>query len=168
MAESDWRSEIKEQLQRLDSPLKQSSVIAYIEQKIKGQSYDTFLFWQRNDTCARSTWNKWKKDDPVFNDVLAATWSIATDFRATGAADALTEAVLTLQLNAPDFAKSVVDLAVGDGVKDDVKLRAALAGLDRASAMTAPKSEVFIPGLDDALDRIWGNDGSDDDDDNAP
>ena len=157
MGENNWREAIKEQLIRLDSPLKQATIIAYIEQRIKGQSYDTPQFWARPETCARSTWNKWKRDDAVFNEVLVATWNIATDFRSGEAADAITEAVLLLQLNAPDFAQAVVDLATGDFVKDDTKLRAALAGLDRASEMTAQKSEVYVPGLDEALEKIWGN-----------
>ena len=84
MGENNWREAITDQIIRLDSPLKQATVVAYIEQQIKGQPYDTPQFWARPDTCSRATWNKWKRDDAVFNEVLAATWEIATDIALRG------------------------------------------------------------------------------------
>jgi hypothetical protein len=163
MDETTWRQAITDQIIKLDSPLKQTTVVAYIEQRIMGLPFDTSAFWKRPDTCSRAAWNKWKRYDSVFNEVLTATWEIAVKYRSQEAANAITEAVLTLQLNAPGFAQKVVELAIGDGpIKDDIRLRAALAGLDRASEMTAQKAEVHVPGLDEALDKIWGNEAGSD------
>lgn len=156
MDNEDWQIKVKEQIDLLDSQLKANTVIAWLEQKVMGRPYDTFDFWKRADTCARSTWNKWKTHDSQFNDVLDRTWEIARDNRSSQAATAITDAVLMLQLNAPAFAEQVVEIATGT-YKAEVSLRAALAGLDRASALTAEKQVVDIPGLDDAMELIWGN-----------
>lgn len=164
MEEKSWRDAIKQQLGRLNTPLKQATAVAYIGRKIAGRPYDTYDFWARPETCSRSTWNKWKRYDPEFNSVLDAAWAITTEHRNDEATKAIAEAVLTLQINAPAFASEVVDIAINGNAKPETRLRASLAGLDRASAMTAPKSEIEVPGLNDAMERIWGKKDSEDED----
>lgn len=157
MQDVTWQQAIAAELSRLDSLLKQSTVEAYIQQRLLGQPYDTDAFWGRADTCARSTWHKWKKHDPAFTDILEKAWAIARGYRAAEAAEAITEAVLTLQLHAPDMASRIIQLAADPDA--GVALRAATAALDRASKLTAPKgTPVTIHGLDDAIERIYGHD----------
>ncbi len=154
-AKTDWRKAIKSQLLRLSSPKQMDTVTAIIERRILGQSWDTDEFWQRPDTCARATFNKWKKYDPDFADILDAAWGIAHDYRAETATAAIDEAVLTLQLSTPLFVERVIKIAKSHD--ETVALRAAFGGLDRASSLTATKSEMSLPPeIGHMIEKIYG------------
>lgn len=163
-----WKQAIAAELARLDSPIKISTVTAYIQRKVHGLPYDTADFWEQEDTCARSTWNKWKKHDPVFMDVREKCWEIATGYRNETAAAAIADAVQTLQLAAPAIASRIVEIATERSsyhADKAVTLRAALGALDRAHTLTASKgTPVTIVGLDDAIEKIYGreDDGGED------
>lgn len=154
-AKTDWRKAIKSQLLRLSSPKQMDTVTAIIERRILGQSWDTEEFWQRPDTCARATFNKWKKYDPDFTNILDAAWGIAREYRAESAAAAIDEAVLTLQLSTPLFVERVIKIAKSHD--ETIALRAAFGGLDRASSLTATKSEMSIPPeIGHMIEKIYG------------
>ena len=156
-----WRQAIAGELTKLTSPLQVKTVTAVITARLLGESYDTEAFWKRPDTCSRSTWNKWKKYDETFNQVLDKAWTIAQTWQTQEATEAIERASTMLQLASPQMAQGVIALASGKDetgrlVKHADRLRALLAALDRASATTAPKGQVEVRGLDDALARIYG------------
>lgn len=157
-----WHSAIAAELARLTSPLQIKTVTAVITARLTGEPYDTEVFWDRPDTCSRSTWNKWKKYDDTFNGVLDRAWSIAKSWQTQEATNAIERASTMLQLAAPDMAQGVITLASGKDetgrlVKHADRLRALLSALDRASSSTAPKGQVEVRGLDEALARIYGD-----------
>lgn len=156
-----WHSAIVDELAKLSSPLQVKTVTAVITARLVGESYDTEAFWKRPETCSRSTWNKWKKYDDTFNQVLDNTWSIAHNWQTQQATDAIERASTMLQLAAPTMAQGVITLASGKDergrlVKHADRLRALLAALDRASSTTAPKGQMEVRGLEEALSRIYG------------
>ncbi|MBK8129296.1 MAG: hypothetical protein IPK53_10385 [bacterium] len=102
-----------------------------------------------------------KKYDDTFNQVLDNTWSIAHNWQTQQATDAIERASTLLQLAAPTMAQGVITLASGKDergrlVKHADRLRALLAALDRASSTTAPKGQMEVRGLEEALARIYG------------
>ncbi len=154
-AKTDWRKAIKSQLKQLNSGLKIGVVTLIIERRILGQPWDTDEFWKRPDTCARSTFNNWKNQDPLFEQVLDAAWEIAREYRAETATAAIDEAVLTLQLSTPLFVERVIKIAKSHD--ETVALRAAFGGLDRASSLTATKSEMSLPPeIGHMIEKIYG------------
>ncbi|MBK8989273.1 MAG: hypothetical protein IPM39_24950 [Chloroflexi bacterium] len=157
-----WHSAIAAELGRLTSPLQVKTVTAVITARLNGEPYDTDAFWGRPDTCSRSTWNKWKKHDRAFNSVLERAWDITKSWQTEEATNAIERASTMLQLAAPDMAKGVITLASGLDergrlVKHADRLRAMLSALDRASSTTAPKGQVEVRGLEEALARIYGD-----------
>jgi len=159
---SELRAALAAELTKLETPKQISTVTAVIMARLTGESYDTDAFWQRPDTCARSTWNKWKTQDR-FNAVLDSALTIAQGWQSAEAAAAIERASTMLQLSAPQFAQGVISLASGKDesgrrVRHSDRLRASLAGLDRASSKTANKGQMEVRGLDEALSRIFGDD----------
>lgn len=157
----DLRAALAGELTKLDTPKQISTVTAVIMARLTGESYDTDAFWQRPDTCARSTWNKWKTQER-FNAVLDSALTIAQGWQSAEAAAAIERASTMLQLSAPQFAQGVITLASGRDesgrrVRHSDRLRASLAGLDRASSKTANKGQLEVRGLDEALARIFGD-----------
>ena len=142
---------------------KQEGVIVAIAGRYAiGQGYDTPEFWKRSDTCARSTFNKWRKHDPYFVVALEAAKQVVSDWRVERAADVVEEAVIRLQMATPDFVDRIIQIAKG-GENEYAQLQAAFGGLDRASKLTAPKTQLVDALMqyvdlsqlsDDQLDRL--------------
>lgn len=154
-ANKDWRKSIKKHLLNLASPLQVDTLTAIIERRINGQSWDTKDFWGQVNTCSRATFNKWKKQDPIFVATLDAAWEIARQYRAETAAAAIDDAVLSLQLATPQFVAQVIKIA--NSSDEGIALRAAFGGLDRASTLTAKKSELALPPeIGQMMDKIYG------------
>ena len=140
-APQHWIITASDELCRLDTALKQSTAIAIAENKMLGHATDTAEFWHRLDVCARSTYNKWKKDDPIWQEVLDNVILLAMKHRTIKALEGVDEAATLLQINAPAFAQAVIQIAQGGyGVKPSTQLQAAFGGLDRASVLTADKT----------------------------
>lgn len=125
------------------SRTKQEGVIVAIAGRYAiGQSYDTPEFWKRADTCARSTYSKWRKQDPEFVAALEEAKGVVSDWRVQQASDVVEEALLKLQLATPDFVDRIIQIAQ-TGENEHAKLQAAFGGLDRASKRTAPKAQMM-------------------------
>lgn len=135
----------------------QSTLYAYCEAKVNGQPYDTDVFWGRKDTCARSTWFKWKKSHPAYTELLRQAAEKALAWRNEVATEAVQEAVIILQLGAVQAARQLVTLTQA-ARSEHVQLGAANSVLDRADKTTAPKDNTLnIPGLEDAIRQIYGS-----------
>lgn len=151
----DWRKAIKKHLLNLTSPLQVDTLTAIIERRINGQAWDTADFWKQDHVSSRTTFNKWKKHHPTFDLTLDAAWEIARQYRAETAAAAIDDAVLSLQLATPQFVAQVIKIA--NSPDEGIALRAAFGGLDRASTLTAKKSELALPPeIGQMMDKIYG------------
>lgn len=138
----------------------QSTLYAYCEAQINGQPYDTAAFWGRKDTCARSTWFKWKQAYPEYAELLHEAAAKTLAWRNDIATDAVQEAVVILQLGAVEAARRLVALTQ-TARSEHVQLGAANSVLDRADRATAPKDNTLaIPGLEDAIEKIYGQSGA--------
>jgi len=162
----EWYQEAEAELRRLNGHWKQrTTIMAIIDQELLGSGYDSPLFWKKPGTCARSTFYKWKEQDQRFTQVLKNVRTIAAQWQTAEAVIAISQARLKLQLASPIFADKVIQLAA-KAMGENTQLRAALAGMAIASEETAPKGAgtVKVDGLDDALERIYGESDSDSDD----
>ena len=119
----------------------ESVIIAIASCYATGQGYDNPSFWKRSDTCARSTFNKWRKHDPDFVAALDGAKQVVSDWRVQQAADVVEEALLKLQLATPEFVDRIIHIAKS-GENEYAQLQAAFGGLDRASKRTAPKNQM--------------------------
>ena len=144
-----WKQTIREQLSRLNGlqheRKKKDTLIALIDANMSGKSEETV--WEREDTCARSTWHeKWKRD-PLIAEVLERARRLAHDWRDGLAANTLAEAAELLALESYASVEKAAHLR--DKSDDDrVQLQAAFGILDRAGALTAAKSDVSTNRLD--------------------
>lgn len=120
----------------------ESVIIAIASLYATGQGFDNPAFWKRADTCARSTYSKWRKYDPDFVAALEEAKGVVSDWRMQQAADVVEEALLKLQLSTSSFVDRIIQIA-STGENDHVKLQAAFGGLDRASKLTAPKTQLI-------------------------
>lgn len=144
-----WKNTIRAELARLNGVQherkKKDTLIALIDANMAGNSEETV--WGRGDTCARSTWHdKWKRD-PLIADVLDRARRLAHDWRDGLAANTLAQAAELLALESYASVEKAAHLR--DESEDDrVQLQAAFGILDRASALTAAKSDVSSNRLD--------------------
>ena len=144
-----WKQTIFAELARLNGlqheRKKKDTLIALIDANLSGKSEETV--WEREDTCARSTWHeKWKRD-PLIADVLERARRLAHDWRDGLAANTLAEAAELLALES--YASVEKAAYLRDKSDDDrVQLQAAFGILDRAGALTAAKSDVSTNRLD--------------------
>ena len=120
----------------------ESVIIAVASCYATGQGFDNPAFWKRSDTCARSTYNKWRKHDPDFVAALEDAKRVVSDWRVEQAADVVEEALLKLQLATPEFVDRIIAIA-SRGENEHAQLQAAFGGLDRASKRTAPKVQMM-------------------------
>ena len=138
-----WKQTIREQLSRLNGlqheRKKKDTLIALIDANMSGKSEETV--WEREDTCARSTWHeKWKRD-PLIAEVLERARRLAHDWRDGLAANTLAEAAELLALES--YASVEKAAYLRDKSDDDrVQLQAAFGILDRADIKTATKVDV--------------------------
>ena len=138
-----WKQTIREQLSRLNGlqheRKKKDTLIALIDANMSGKSEETV--WEREDTCARSTWHeKWKRD-PLIAEVLERARRLAHDWRDGLAANTLAEAAELLALES--YASVQEAARLRDESEDDrVRLQAAFGILDRADIKTATKVDV--------------------------
>ncbi|MCB0042873.1 MAG: hypothetical protein KDE23_24475 [Caldilinea sp.] len=138
-----WKQTIREQLSRLNGlqheRKKKDTLIALIDANMSGKSEETV--WEREDTCARSTWHeKWKRD-PLIADVLERARRVAHAWRDGLAANTLAEAAELLALES--YASVQEAARLRDESEDDrVRLQAAFGILDRADIKTATKVDV--------------------------
>lgn len=144
-----WKQTIREQLSRLNGlqheRKKKDTLIALIDANMSGKSEETV--WEREDTCARSTWHeKWKRD-PLIAEVLERARRLAHDWRDGLAANTLAEAAELLALESYASVEKAAYLRDKSG-DDRVQLQAAFGILDRAGALTAAKSDVSTNRLD--------------------
>lgn len=120
----------------------ESVIIAVASCYTTGQGFDNPAFWKRSDTCARSTYSKWRKHDPDFVAALEAAKQVVSEWRVQQAADVVEEALLKLQLATPEFVDRIIAIAK-HGENEHARLQAAFGGLDRASKRTAPKVQML-------------------------
>lgn len=142
----------------------ESTILAIVDRQAAGEAFDTAAFWLRSDTAARSTYKKWRQHDTAFVSALELARTAVRDWQADQAITAVEDALLKLQLATPDFVNKIIKIAK-ESENDFAALNAAFGGLDRAHKNTAPKTQdVEIPGLDSALEKIYGDEPEDDDD----
>ena len=137
---------------------KEMCLIAMIELFVVGDGYDNAAFWKREDTPARSTYMKWRKQGN-FVPVLEECREIAIRWRTQQTAVSVEEALVLLQLKAPDAAKKLIKLV--ENASDGTALKAANSILDRASKDTGKKAQISVPGIEMALDKVYGDDDDD-------
>ena len=124
---------------------KKDTLIALIDANLTQTSEEEV--WKRGDTCARSTWHdKWKKD-PLIADVLECARRLAHNWRDNLAATTLADAAELLALESYASVEEMVRLR-NFADDDRVRLQASTGILDRASALTAAKSDVSTNRLD--------------------
>lgn len=96
-----------------------------------GEGYDTPEFWKQPAVASRTTFHKWRKQDPVFVDALEAAKTAVSSWNTERAGAAVEDALLRLQLATPDFVDTVIDLAQ-TAENEHTRLQGAFGGLDRA------------------------------------
>jgi hypothetical protein len=137
---------------------KEATILGIIELGLMGEGYDKPEFWGRGDTAARSTYMKWRQDDPRFVNCLEECRKIAREWRSQLTTDSVEDALVILQLKSPEAARKIADLVTDENPR--VALDAATRLLDRASVQTGKKATQTIawPGLDEQLEKVYGDD----------
>lgn len=130
---------IASEINKLDTPKKQDTALLIVSRRIVGQGFDTKEFWAMEATCARSTYQKWRQDDPAFVQVLNDAYELARTWRNKQTTSRVAEAVTILQYSAEEAAHRLVELMM-NSPNDHVALRAAREILDRAATTTASKT----------------------------
>jgi len=162
----DWTDAVVSELDRLrglqHEHKRRNTILALVDARLAGRSEETV--WTREETCNRSTWhNKWKHDQ-VMLDVLNSVERAARRWSDTRTIRALAEAAERLALASPAAAGKAISLMLSND--DQVALRAAFGVLDRAGVETAPKQRQehgLAPDLEAMIDRIWGAEAGQDD-----
>lgn len=150
-----WIDHITPQLKQItghNSTKKRQTITAVLLAEAEGQPID----WNRKDICSRSTWYEVWKHDPDIQSCLAGCREVISDTRSVAAAETVARALLKLQNAAEQAADTLVAL-LSD--KDSAQRRhAANSILSKASKHTADKegSDLELPGLDEAIERIYG------------
>lgn len=123
--------------------------------------YDKDEFWKNPAVAARSTFMKWRKQDPDFVRVFTDICSLAQTWRSSLAAESLEEALTVLQLHAPEAAWKTVEI-MRTGSSEQVQQRMAAKDiLQHAGKETAEKGQSHnLIGLDDLLEKIYGDEES--------
>ena len=143
-----WRSAeaLLDELDRLigrEWQKKRDTVLALVDARLAGRSEETV--WDLPQTCNRSTYHsKWKRNDPIFVDVLDKCTKIAKRHKDRKPARAVVQAGEYLQLAAPAAAGRMVALI--DSSDEAVALRAAAAvraGTDELADRPGPN---HLPG----------------------
>ena len=138
-----------EQLNKLSSTGQQRAnqeqvIIAAAISRIFQGGYDRPEFWKRPDTCARSTFNKWKQQQPEFTAVFESVCKLAKDWRSQQALDSLEEAMTLLQLHTPESAWKMIQI-MRTGDSEQVQQRMAAKDiLQHASKETAEKGQDAV------------------------
>jgi hypothetical protein len=157
------------QLQQLSSNGQQRAnqeqvIIAAAISRIFEGGYDRPEFWKRPDTCARSTFNKWKKHQPEFTAVFEGVCDLAKKWKSQQALDSLEEAMTILQLHTPESAWKMIQI-MRTGDSEQVQQRMAAKDiLQHASKETAEKGNepaIKIDGIEGILTKIYGKDDPD-------
>ncbi len=142
--------------------LQESTLLAIVHSELMTGGYDRPDFWKRPDTCAKSTWKRWRDKYPELTAVLDELRQIIREWGSDMGTDAVAEAKTVLQLASTEAARTLVSIA---NSSDDTNRRhAANSILDRADAATAPQANSSLP-VDDIntiLSKIYGERDSDD------
>lgn len=127
---------------------KRATIMAMLTTEILGQRME----WGRPDVCAKSTWyDKWRHD-PLIRDVMDKVRETIIDARTREAAQAVDEALLIIQEQAPAAAAAIVNLLRSH---DESQRRlAAESILNRASTATAEKQSTTHTYNADQLARL--------------
>ena len=167
---SGWKTAILGELARLNGEpherKKKDTILALMDAKMRGESEEDV--WRRPDTCARSTWHERWKVDPLLADVLENAKRAAYDWRDNLAANTLAAAVELLALESLSSVKTAVQIRDNPEAAPRDRVAAAFGILDRGSKLTAPKSSVehdLGRDMQSMLDKVYGDDGAEDDDD---
>ena len=136
----------------------ESVIIAAAISRVFFGGYDRPEFWKRPDTCARSTFNKWKKHQPEFTAVFEGVCKLAKTWKSQQALDSLEEAMTILQLHTPESAWKMIQI-MRTGDSEQVQQRMAAKDiLQHASKETAEKGPSHqLLGLDEVLEKIYGD-----------
>ena len=143
------RRAANEHLRKLSSTGQQRAnqeqvIIAAAISRIFQGGYDRPEFWKRPDTCARSTFNKWKKQQPEFTAVFEGVCELAKTWRSRQALDSLEEAMTLLQLHTPESAWKMIQI-MRTGDSEQVQQRMAAKDiLQHASQETAEKGQDAV------------------------
>lgn len=135
----EWLPQAVGELNRFDGPnaeKKRATVLALVDARLAGRAEETV--WRLDETCSRTVYHtKWKKD-ATFSNVLETVTKLARDWKNGESTRALAEATKRLALAAPSAARAAILLL--RSTDESIRLRAALAILDRAGVETAAKS----------------------------
>jgi hypothetical protein len=144
---ADWFDTAAAELDRLTGVhvgKKRATILALVDARISGRSEETV--WSLPETCNRSAYYKWRKEDPIFFDVLTKVTGLARTWKDGAALRALAQAAERLALASPvAVARAIAMLQSGD---DRIVLQAAFGILDRAGVETAVKSRQEVTGKD--------------------
>ncbi|MBX3059328.1 MAG: hypothetical protein KF770_22895 [Anaerolineae bacterium] len=150
--------ELRPILNELTSPypqtirLQEKTILAIVWNIILTGGYDRAEFWRRPDTCAESTYKKWRKDDPSFVPVLEraidAGWKWSTKETATAVQDAMA----IIQLAAPEAAQTIVNIMLS-GEHEGQRRLAADSILNRVEE-TAEKGQANVSLSLDEVQRL--------------
>lgn len=155
-----WYDAVRRHLDRLTGHWKQrTTIMQIIAAEAAGEGWDRDSFWGRSNTCARSTFYKWKAHDPIFTAVLDDCRQAVLEWRQGTAADAITKTVLMLKEQSPAVTQKLLEIIL-KGRSEHAMVTAILGWLDRADLDTAVKQTHAIPASDinHALQQIYGDD----------
>ncbi len=104
--------------------LQEKTIIAIVWNIILTGGFDRPAFWQRPDTCAESTYKKWRKDDPSFVPVLETAVDAGWKWSTREATTAVQEALAIIKLAAPEAAQTMVNLMLNAEAEQQRRLAA--------------------------------------------
>lgn len=153
----EWVKAVEEAFDDLTPPhleKKKATIIALVDARLAGKPEESV--WKLPEVCNRGTYHLRWKHDPAFAACLEAVTRLARQWKDGRTVRALQEAAERLALAAPVAVGKVLGLLTSED--ENVRLRAALAILDRAGVETATKAETHVEGqigLDPAaVDRL--------------
>jgi hypothetical protein len=89
---ADWFDTAAAELDRLTGVhvgKKRATILALVDARISGRSEETV--WSLPETCNRSAYYKWRKEDPIFFDVLTKVTGLARTWKDGAALRALAQ-----------------------------------------------------------------------------
>lgn len=119
-----------------------NTILQIVMHELAGKPWHNKAFWGREDTCNESTFYKWKRDDPEFDQILDQVRDIATKWRINNAAAIVTEASVILQELAAEAAKRMGQLMSQEA--DLSVARLAAADILNRNQDTAPTQKTVL------------------------
>lgn len=121
-------------------------ICAVVVAEMQYGGYDTKAFWDRKDIVGKSTFNRYKKNDDVFSDVLKTVRRMWRDFKLHMAKLESESAFVAIQLASLEMTEVMIGLAK-NAESETVQRQAASDLLDRTPA-TSKIARQQITGAD--------------------